>query len=73
MAAITVGTSIDELLELLPEANGYLIEQGLPCLVCGEPFWGSVGDLAEKHGIEDVGRIVGELNAMLDAEDEGSR
>jgi len=72
MATITTGTSIEELLELLPEANGYLIEQGLPCLVCGEPFWGSVGDLAAKHGVEDVERIVMELNGMFEAK-EGSR
>ncbi len=72
MPRITGSTSIDDLLELLPEANGYLIEQGLPCLVCGEPFWGSIGDLARRRGIEDVDRIVGELNAMLEAK-EGSQ
>jgi len=67
VATITVDTSIDELLELLPESNGYLIEQGLPCLVCGEPFWGTIGSLAEKHGVEDVDRIIRELAGMLDA------
>lgn len=69
MTEIKAHTSIDELLELLPEANGYLIEQGLPCLVCGEPFWGSIGDLAGKHGVEDVERIVSELNEMLRAKE----
>jgi len=72
MPRITASTSIDDLLDLLPEANGYLIEQGLPCLVCGDPFWGSIGDLARRRGIEDVDRIVGELNAMLQAK-EGSQ
>lgn len=67
MSKITANTSIDELLELLPEANGYLIEQGLPCLVCGEPYWGSVGDLAGKHGVDDIDRVVSELNTMLEA------
>jgi hypothetical protein len=67
MSTIKAATSIDELLDLLPEANGYLIERGLPCLVCGEPFWGSLGDLASKHGVEDIDSIVAELNAMLDA------
>ncbi len=72
MPRITASTSIDDLLDLLPEANGYLIEQGLPCLVCGDPFWGSIGDLARRRGIEDVDRIVGELNVMLQTK-EGSQ
>ena len=67
MSSITAEISIDDLLDILPEANGYLIEQGIPCLVCGEAFWGSLADLAGKHGVEDIERIVGELNGMLDA------
>ncbi len=71
MKNITPDISVEELLEELPASNEYLIEQGLPCLICGEPFWGSLADLASKHGVEDVDRIVRELNDMLERK-EGS-
>lgn len=66
MPSFTEDTTIDELLEACPEANGYLIERGLPCMVCGEPFWGTVGQLARRHGIEDLESLLEGLNALLD-------
>lgn len=69
---ITKETSVEDLLDLCPAANGHLIERGLPCIVCGEPFWGSVGDLARRYGIDDVDGLVDELNALV-VEAPGSR
>jgi len=61
---ITAQTPVEKLLDAIPEANEYLIEQGLPCIVCGEPFWGTLGDLARRHGVEDVDALVRGLNAL---------
>ncbi|MBD3368442.1 MAG: DUF1858 domain-containing protein [Candidatus Eisenbacteria bacterium] len=65
MAGFTKDVTIEELLEKAPEANTFLIERGLPCLVCGEPFWGTLEDLARRNGIEDVDALVSEMNAHL--------
>ncbi len=67
---ITPDITVEELLEHFPEANGYLIEHGLPCLVCGEPFWGTLRDLALRNGVEDVDELVRGLVEFLDADSE---
>ncbi len=57
--------TIEELLDEAPEANIFLIERGLPCLVCGEPFWGTLEDLARRNGVEDVDALVRDMNEYL--------
>jgi hypothetical protein len=42
---------IEELVDLLPESVGVLKEYGLPCIICGEPIWGTLQDLAKAKGI----------------------
>lgn len=61
---VTAETPVEALLDAVPGANEYLIEQGLPCIVCGEPFWGTLGDLARRHRIEDVEALVRGLNEL---------
>ncbi|MBN2537387.1 hypothetical protein JXB37_03820 [candidate division WOR-3 bacterium] len=53
-------TEVGELVEQRPAAVKTLIRLGLPCLVCGEAFWGTVAELCERYG-KDVGRVVAEL------------
>ncbi len=52
-STITRNTAIDELVRICPKAIGLLIEEGLPCVVCGEPFWGTLGELATSKGWND--------------------
>jgi len=63
---ITEDTTIEELLEAFPAANGYLIEHGLPCVVCGEPFWGTVGELARRSRVENVAELIAGLRRHLE-------
>lgn len=63
--------TIEELLERFPRANEYLIERGLPCVVCGEPFWGTLGEFARRKGLADVGDLVRGLNEFLGLEEGG--
>jgi hypothetical protein len=60
---ITRHTKIDELVTAYPETVSLLIKEGLPCVVCGEPFWGTVGELAEQKGWtkEDIDNLVARL------------
>ncbi len=53
---ITKDTSVEKLVEVFPGVVRLLILEGLPCVICGEPFWGSVGELAREKGW-DEGRI----------------
>jgi len=64
----TKHVTIEELLDEAPRANTFLIERGLPCLVCGEPFWGTLADLARRNGVEDVDALVSNMNAYLEEE-----
>jgi len=53
-ATITSDTAIDELVTTCPKAVHLLIEEGLPCVECGEPYWGTVGELAKSKGWNDA-------------------
>ena len=49
-ADVSADTAVEDLLAAWPGIVKFLINEGLPCIVCGEPFWGSLGDLARgKH------------------------
>ena len=47
--AINAEITIEDLIESFPDAVSYLIQKGLPCVVCGEPFWGTLKELAEQN------------------------
>ena len=52
---------IEELVEALPEAVRILAERGIVCIRCGEPYWGTLAELASEKGITDLGPILEEL------------
>ncbi len=52
---------IEELVEALPEAVGILSRHGIVCIRCGEPYWGTLGELAAEKGVTDLGPILDEL------------
>jgi hypothetical protein len=51
--SITKDMAIEELIKAYPQAVGLLIEEGLPCVVCGEPFWGTLDELARQKNWDD--------------------
>jgi len=57
--------TIDDLCQVHPELVSFLIEHGLPCVVCGEPFWGTLEELARQKGWDDarIDTLVGEFNS----------
>jgi hypothetical protein len=34
----------------------------LPCLTCGEPFWGTVEELAKQNNFEKLAELLSDLN-----------
>ncbi len=63
---ITKDISIEELIELVPESVNYLMKEGIRCVVCGEPIWGSLEEAAEEKGFNtaDIQRFVNELEVI---------
>jgi hypothetical protein len=67
MKLIEPTISIEELVASVPGAVAYLIERGLPCLVCGEPSWGTLEEVARDNGwtASEIEALVAEMNATL--------
>lgn len=64
---ITKEIEIEDLVKILPESVAYLRVEGIRCLRCGEPIWGSLDAAAKEKGFndEDVARFVSELNKLV--------
>ena len=45
--------SIEELVGNYPGVVRFLIDNNLPCVVCGEPFWGTLEELARQENWDD--------------------
>jgi len=65
---ITKEIEIEELVSILPDSVTYLMEQGIRCLRCGEPIWGTLENAAEEKGFseEEIQKFVDELNNMYE-------
>jgi hypothetical protein len=55
---------VEDLVQEHPDAVGFLLDRGVVCVKCGEPFWGPLGDLIAGKGL-DVDEVVSDLNAAL--------
>jgi len=63
---ITKEITIEELTEQVPESVKYLMEEGIRCIVCGEPIWGTLEEAVMEKGFktEDLNRFVQELQTI---------
>ncbi len=64
---ITLNVTVDALLEAYPQAAGFLAERQVVCIVCGEPYWGTLGELMANKGIADPEALLQELRDHLGA------
>ena len=60
--------SVEELVEKYPELVGFLLDRGIVCVKCGEPFWGPLGDLISNKG-KDIEAVLAEINAEIATKD----
>lgn len=51
--SISKDITIEELVEQVPESVSYLRQKGIVCIVCGEPVWGTLYELASQKGYTD--------------------
>jgi methionine synthase II (cobalamin-independent) len=65
---ITKEMEIEDLVNSIPKSVSYLMEQGIRCLRCGEPIWGTLEEAAKEKGFneEQIEKFVVELNNLAD-------
>jgi methionine synthase II (cobalamin-independent) len=63
---ITKDITIEDLVNLKTEAVRYLADQGIKCIACGEPIWGTLEQAAREKGFDDaeIERFVRDLKAL---------
>jgi len=63
---ITKDISIEDLVSQIPLSVNFLREKGISCIICGEPVWGTLNELAKQEGLSDIdiSIIVNELNNL---------
>lgn len=52
MSIIDENTSVEEIVDNCPAAVDYLRKNNIVCIVCGEPVWGSIGELMSSKNID---------------------
>lgn len=65
---ITKDTTIEDLIDAVPASVKYLMEQGIRCIVCGEPIWGTLEEAAKEKGFSDtdIEKFVTDLQHLAD-------
>ncbi|RLC48703.1 MAG: DUF1858 domain-containing protein [Candidatus Cloacimonadota bacterium] len=64
---ITKDMWIEEILDKYSDAQKFLSEHGIVCVMCGEPVWGSLQEQMEEKGFskDEQDNLVKELNEYL--------
>jgi hypothetical protein len=64
--------TIEDLITAHPRAVRFLVQNNIPCLVCGEPVWGTFEEVARQSGKspEEIEELIAGLSAALQVEAE---
>jgi len=62
---ITKDTIIEDLVEDHPELVVPLREYGIVCIACGEPVWGTLGELMDKKDLKNQDEILEKMNQII--------
>jgi len=67
---ITKAIAIEDLVQEVPEAVSYLSKNGIRCIRCGEPIWGTLEEAAKEKGFDedDIRRFVDDLKKLCKTE-----
>ena len=65
---ITKDISIEDLVDNVPQAVKYLMNEGIKCIACGEPIWGTLEEAAKEKGYDDkdIEKFVKDLQYFAD-------
>jgi hybrid cluster-associated redox disulfide protein len=64
---INENTYIEEIINKYPSSIKIFTKYKLPCFVCGEPAWGTIGEIARKYNI-DVKKLINEIEKLKKSE-----
>ena len=59
-------SDIEDIVSDYPELIRPLKDYGIACVVCGEPVWGTLEDLARSKNIGDIDKIIAEMNIIIE-------
>jgi methionine synthase II (cobalamin-independent) len=64
---ISKDIEIEDLVRILPQSVTYLRENGIRCLRCGEPIWGTLEEAVKQKGFSDTDlvKFINDLNSHL--------
>ena len=72
MIEIDPKITVEDLVEKYPAAVKFLSRRGIVCIVCGEPAWGTLEDIARSKGVEDIEALAKDLSDFLnEAQEKG--
>jgi len=61
---------IEDLVNDHPEVISPLAELDIICIACGEPVWGTLEELVNKKGLNNLEEILDQLNRIIDNNNE---
>ena len=56
---------IEDLVREYPNVISPLAELGIICIACGEPVWGTLEELVDKKGLNNLDQILEKLNKII--------
>lgn len=62
---ITKEVLIEDLVQDYPKLVGPLKTEGIVCLACGEPVWGTLEAQAQEKNLENIDDIVHRMNTII--------
>lgn len=62
MIKITPDTLVEDVLTRWPATARVFVKWGIKAMVCGEPAWGSIRELAERSGVTDLDGLCRDLS-----------
>lgn len=70
MNRVTKEIEIEDLVKQIPESVTYLMDNGIRCLRCGEPIWGTLEAAAKEKGFDElqIEKFVVDLNKLAESD-----
>jgi len=61
---------IEDLIREVSDSVSYLMKEGIRCLVCGEPAWGTLETATKEKGFNDkqIEKFISEINKLYQKE-----
>ncbi len=63
---VTKDITIEDLVDEVSGSVRYMMDQGIKCIACGEPIWGTLEEAAKEKGFDDaaIEKFVADLNEL---------